>query len=110
MFQNTTTHGGNDLSLYLERFKDLRHELSDADDKYDQAMDDLRNAGFTNVKLMELLADSRVRTRELERELTVFHQTSERIHKRLLQCKCLKCGKRSDASGIATAGADTSIR
>jgi hypothetical protein len=110
MFRNTTGDGSQNLSLYLARFSELRAELALADDQYDQAMDDLGNAGFTNVKLMELLADSREKVRDLEKEVADIQHSEERVHKRLQRCKCTKCGRRFDASAFIALGSDTSTR
>lgn len=111
MFQNNTTKDvSKDLSGYLAKFEDLRAELDVGNEKYDQAMEELGAAGLTNVRLVELVHESRGRAGELEKELADYRRNEERIQKRLQRCKCTKCHKRFDASAVVDAAGDTSVR
>ncbi len=47
------------------------------------------------------LDDARDREVALKRNVERLERREERLTKRLERCKCLKCGKRFDASGVA---------
>lgn len=109
MFQNNTTKDGSkDLSEYLAKFEDLRVELELADDKYDNAMEELGTAGLTNVRLVEMVHESRGRVGELEKEVAELRRGEERIRKKLQRCKCTRCQRRFDASAVVDAIGDAS--
>jgi predicted nuclease with TOPRIM domain len=111
MFQNNTTKDvSGDLSVYLAKFADLRAELDIADDKYDHAIEELGTLGITNVRLVEMVHESRGRVGELEKEVSELRRSEERVRKRLQRCKCTRCQRRFDASPILDAVGDTSTR
>lgn len=110
MFQNTTKDVSKDLSVYLAKFEGLRAELELADDKYDHAMEELGAKGLTNVRLVELVHESRGRAGELEKEVIELRRSEERIKKRLQRCKCTRCQRRFDASAVVDSVGDASVR
>lgn len=111
MFQNNSTKEiSGDLSAYLAKFADLRVELDVADGKYDHAMAELGALGITNVRLVEMVHESRGRVGELEKEVSELRRSEERVRKRLQRCKCTRCQHRFDASAILDVAGDTSVR
>jgi len=111
MFQNTTAKDvSGDLSAYLAKFTDLRAELDIADGKYDHAMEELGALGITNVRLVEMVHESRGRIGDLEKEVSELRHSEERVRKRLQRCKCMRCQRRFDASSMMDFVGDTSVR
>lgn len=111
MFQNTTAKDvSGDLSAYLAKFTDLRAELDIADGKYDHAMEELGTLGITNVRLVEMVHESRGRIGDLEKEVSELRHSEERVRKRLQRCKCTRCQRRFDASSMMDFVGDTSVR
>ncbi|KAG8949436.1 hypothetical protein FRC04_008535 [Tulasnella sp. 424] len=79
----------------------LAHELQAANERLDAKFDDLQKAGNRNISLTRQLEDARQREIALQTELERLQRREDRLVKNLERCKCGKCGKRFDASGLA---------
>lgn len=79
----------------------LAHELQAANERLDAKFDDLQKAGNRNISLTRQLEDTRQRESALQTELERLQRREDRLVKNLERCKCGKCGRRFDASGLA---------
>ncbi|KAF8314706.1 hypothetical protein DL93DRAFT_2155586 [Clavulina sp. PMI_390] len=109
MFQNTMKDGSVDISQYLARFEQLDAQLEVANDKLDGAIEQLGSAGVTRVELTDQVHELRARVGELEKEISEMTRNEERIRKRLQRCKCTRCSRRFDASGVVDALNEPSV-
>ncbi|KAG8985046.1 hypothetical protein FRB90_004976, partial [Tulasnella sp. 427] len=97
--------GGNSMAAQLAPLQQeasiLAHELQAANERLDAKFDDLQKAGNRNITLMRQLEDARQRESAVRSELERLQRREERLIKNLERCKCGKCGRRFDASGMA---------
>lgn len=107
---NTTNSPSFEVGPYVARIQELHGQLDIAGENLDHMVGELGEAGLSVVKLTEMLQGARGKIGELQQEITSLKHAEDRVRKRLERCKCLKCGRRFDASGLVILAGNTSIR
>ncbi|KAG8904159.1 hypothetical protein FRB99_002176 [Tulasnella sp. 403] len=81
---------------------ELMQQLQAANDRLDAKFEELQRNGLQGVSLTKQLDDAREKGVALQSEVERLLRREERLLKRLERCRCLKCGRRFDASGLAS--------
>ena len=103
-------NGSLDVAQYVAQIHVLEGQLEIAGEHLDHKVGELGDAGLSLVDITQRLQASRMHVGELEREVDMLKKSEDRIKKRLERCKCLKCGRRFDASGVVVLAGNSSVR
>lgn len=102
-----TTVNDPSMSPLVAEIQRLQQQLDRANQSIDDKLDKLEDAGLGVVGLTTLLEDAREKITSLEDELARLSRKEDRLQRRLLKVRCIKCRAKVDLRGLlATSSAD----